>query len=150
MGREVRDPIRTSDGAVIHWLIEDPAVHALNRRLAAASGTAFEQGEATLILRYKGGQEYKPHFDFVRSEHNQRFKTVLVYLNHDYKGGETVFPEIGLKVKGHKGDALIFTSALPDRTVDPLSKHAGTPVKGGVKYLVHQVDQGEAVGGLGT
>lgn len=135
MGRPVRDPIRTSDGATIHWLIEDPAVHALNRRLAAASGTSYEQGEATLILRYKGGQEYKPHFDFVRSEQNQRFMTVLVYLNHDYKGGETVFPEIGLKVKGSKGDALIFTSALPDRSVDPLSKHAGLPVSGGVKYL---------------
>lgn len=134
-GREVRDPIRTSDGAPIHWLIEDPAVHALNRRLAAATCTAYEQGEATLILRYKGGQEYKPHFDFVRSEQNQRFKTALVYLNHDYKGGETLFPEIGLKVKGRKGDALIFTSALPDRSVDPLSKHAGMPVSGGVKYL---------------
>lgn len=134
-GRPMRDPIRTSDGAVLHWMIEDPAVHALNRRLAAASGTSYEQGEATLILRYKGGQEYKPHFDFVRSETNQRFMTVLVYLNHDYKGGETVFPEIDLKVKGRKGDALIFTSALPDRSVDPLSRHAGLPVSQGAKYL---------------
>jgi prolyl 4-hydroxylase len=134
-GRPMRDPIRTSDGATIHWMIEDPAVHALNRRLAAASGTAYEQGEATLILRYIGGQEYKPHFDFVRSEQNQRFMTVLVYLNHDYKGGETVFPEIGLKVQGRKGDALIFTSALPDRSVDPLSKHAGAPITQGAKYL---------------
>lgn len=134
-GRPVRDPIRTSEGATIHWMIEDPAVHALNRRLAAVSGTVFEQGEATLILRYKGGQEYRPHFDFVRSGLNQRFKTVLVYLNHDYKGGETVFPEIDLKVKGRKGDALIFTSALPDRSVDPLSKHAGLPVTQGTKYL---------------
>lgn len=135
VGRPMRDPIRTSDGATIHWMIEDPAVHALNRRIAAASGTAYEQGEATLILRYRSGQEYKPHFDFVRSETNQRFKTVLVYLNHDYKGGETVFPEVSLKVKGHKGDALIFTSALSDRSVDPLSKHAGLPISGGVKYL---------------
>lgn len=135
MGRQVRDPIRTSDGATLHWMIEDPAVHALNRRLAAASGTSYDQGEATLILRYKGGQEYKPHFDFVRSEQNQRFMTVLVYLNHDYKGGETAFPEIGLAVKGRKGDALIFTSALPDRSVDPLSKHAGMPITGGIKYL---------------
>jgi prolyl 4-hydroxylase len=134
-GRPVRDPIRTSEGATIHWMIEDPAVHAINRRLAAVSGTTYKQGEATLILRYKGGQEYRPHFDFVRSELNQRFKTVLVYLNHDYKGGETYFPEIDLKVKGRKGDALIFTSALPNRTVDPLSKHAGLPVTQGVKYL---------------
>lgn len=135
MGQPMRDPIRTSDGATIHWMIEDPAVHALNRRLAAVSGTRYEQGEATLILRYKGEQEYKPHFDFVRSETNQRFKTVLVYLNHDYKGGETYFPEIDLKVKGRKGDALIFTSALPNRSVDPLSKHAGLPVTSGAKYL---------------
>lgn len=135
MGRQVRDPIRTSDGATIHWMIEDPAVHALNRRIAAVSGTDYEQGEATLILRYKGGQEYKPHFDFVRSGENQRFRTVLVYLNHDYKGGETHFPEIDLTVKGRKGDALIFTSALPDRSVDPLSKHAGLPISNGTKYL---------------
>lgn len=134
-GQPMRDPIRTSDGAVLHWMVEDPAVHALNRRMAAISGTSYEQGEATLILRYKGGQEYKPHFDFVRSEQNQRFMTVLVYLNHDYKGGETAFPEIDLAVKGRKGDALIFTSALPDRSVDPLSKHAGMPVSQGVKYL---------------
>lgn len=134
-GRPVRDPIRTSDGAAIHWMIEDPAVHALNRRLAAISGTDYHQGEATLILRYKGGQEYKPHFDFVRSEQNQRYRTVLVYLNHDYKGGETFFPEIDLTVKARKGDALIFTSALPDRSLDPLSKHAGLPVTQGVKYL---------------
>ncbi|MGE0180108.1 MAG: hypothetical protein AB7O91_09855, partial [Sphingomonas sp.] len=33
--RLVRDPIRTSDGSTIHWQIEDPVVHALNRRLAA-------------------------------------------------------------------------------------------------------------------
>lgn len=135
LGREVRDPIRSSDGATVHWMIEDPAVHALNRRLAAVGGTDVLQGEATLILRYKGGQEYKPHFDFVRSEANQRFMTVLVYLNHDYRGGETVFSEIGLSVKGRKGDALIFVSALPGRIVDPLSKHAGMPVSQGVKYL---------------
>ena len=135
LGRPMRDPIRTSDGATIHWMIEDPAVHALNRRLAVVSETSYGQGEATLILRYKGAQEYRPHFDFVRSEANQRFKTVLVYLNHDYEGGDTCFPEVGLKIKGRKGDALIFTSALPDRSVDPLSKHAGLPVTRGTKFL---------------
>ena len=34
----VQDPIRTSDGSAIHWLIEDPVVHAINRRIAAATG----------------------------------------------------------------------------------------------------------------
>ena len=44
--RPVRDEIRTSDGSTIHWLIEDPAVVALNRRIAAISQSRYESGEA--------------------------------------------------------------------------------------------------------
>ena len=50
--RLVRDQIRTSDGATIHWLIEDPAIVALNRRIAAISHSAYEDGEALALLRY--------------------------------------------------------------------------------------------------
>ena len=46
-GRDVPDPIRTSDGSTIHWLIEDPATHAINRRIAALSETAVERGTAS-------------------------------------------------------------------------------------------------------
>lgn len=130
-----RDPIRTSDGSTIHWQMEDPLVHALNRRLAAATGTDATQGEAMQILRYRPGQQYRNHYDFVQSSDNQRFQTALVYLNHDYQGGETCFVKTGLKVKGRKGDALVFRSALPDRTLDPLSEHAGLPVLSGTKIL---------------
>jgi prolyl 4-hydroxylase len=131
----VRDPMRGSDGATLHWLIEDPAIHALNRRLAAASGSAAEHGEALQILRYRPGQQYKPHFDFVRAADNQRRLTALVYLNHDYDGGETGFVKTGLKVKGRKGDAIVFANSLADRSVDPMSEHAGLPLKKGTKYL---------------
>ena len=131
----VRDPVRTSDGGTFHWLIEDPVVHALNRRLAAATGTDAGQGEAILILRYRPGQQYRNHFDFVVASENQRAQTALVYLNHDYKGGETCFVKTGLKVKGRKGDALVFRNALPDRSLDELTEHAGLPVTSGTKYL---------------
>lgn len=133
--RLVRDPIRTSDGSTLHWLIEDPAVHLLNRRLAAASGTAFDQGEALQILRYRPGQQYRPHTDFTQTSENVRVLTALVYLNHDYEGGETMFLKTGLKVKGRKGDALVFRNALADRRPDPLSEHAGLPIVKGTKYL---------------
>ncbi len=133
--RLVRDPIRTSDGSTLHWLIEDPAVHLLNRRLAAASGTAFDQGEALQILRYRPGQQYRPHLDFTQTSENVRVLTALVYLNHDYEGGETMFLKTGLKVKGRKGDALVFRNALADRRPDPLSEHAGLPIVKGTKYL---------------
>ena len=133
--RLVRDPIRSSDGSTLHWLIEDPAIHALNRRIATACGTDAGQGEAAQVLRYKPGQEYRPHFDFVRAAPNQRILTALVWLNHDYKGGETVFLKAGLKLKGRKGDAVVFRNALPDGTIDPLTEHAGLPVTAGVKFL---------------
>lgn len=134
-GLAYRDPIRTSDGSKIHWLIEDPAIHALNRRLAAASGTSFEQGEAIQVLRYRPGQEYGRHLDFVLAAENLRVLTALVYLNHDYEGGETSFIQTGLNVKGRKGDALVFRNACVDGSPDMMSEHAGLPVTRGIKFL---------------
>jgi prolyl 4-hydroxylase len=135
-GFMVRDPIRTSDGATLHWLIEDPALHAINRRLAAASGSRAEQGEAIQILRYRPGQEYRPHLDAARITDNPRLLTALVWLNADYQGGETRFLDPGLEVKGEAGDALVFRNLLADgRTPDLGSRHAGLPVTSGAKYL---------------
>ena len=134
-GGLVQDRLRTSDGATLHWMIENPVVHALNRRLAAISGTSADQGEAIQILRYRGGQQYLPHTDFVRASENQRHLTALVYLNDDYEGGETCFVKTGLAVKGRRGDAIVFRNATAERLPDPMSEHAGQPVTKGTKYL---------------
>jgi prolyl 4-hydroxylase len=133
-GRDVPDPIRTSDGSTIHWLIEDPASHAINRRIAALTRTSVKQGEPLHILRYRPGQQYHPHNDWLPPP-NRRVMTALIYLNDEYQGGETIFAETGLKVKGRKGDALVFVSALANGDLDPLSEHAGLPVASGTKYL---------------
>lgn len=131
---DVRTVLRTSDGSTLHWLVEDPATHALNRRLAAFTGTNVDQGEPLHILRYRPGQEYRPHVDWLLDA-NPRVLTALVYLNEDYSGGETAFVKTGLQVRGRKGDVLVFRSQGPDGGLDPLSEHAGLPVTGGVKYL---------------
>ena len=133
-GRQVRSDVRTSDTAHLHWLIEDPAIHALNRRLAAISGTSPEQGEPLQVLRYRPGQEYRPHIDWDSNE-NGRIMTALVYLNEDFTGGETHFVRTGLKAKGRLGDVLVFRSAAADGGLDPLSEHAGLPVDSGIKYI---------------
>ena len=130
----VRDPIRTSDGSTMHWLIEDPVVHAVNRRLAALSGTRADQGEPLQILRYRPGQEYRSHLDWLGID-KPRVLTALIYLNEDYGGGETDFPKAGFKVRGRAGDALIFRSVQPDGSIDRMSEHAGLPVTKGTKYL---------------
>lgn len=133
-GKDVPDPIRTSDGSTIHWLVEDPATHAINRRLAAMTHTAVEQGEPLQILRYRPGQQYHPHFDWL-GDTNRRVLTALIYLNDDYEGGETRFVKTGLTVKGRTGDVLVFRNIGRDGGLDPLSEHAGLPVTSGVKYL---------------
>jgi prolyl 4-hydroxylase len=134
-GRPKPDPVRTSDGMNFGPAQEDLVVNALNRRLAAVTGTACECGEPLHVLRYSPGQEYKPHLDALPGVDNQRIVTALVYLNGGYQGGETVFPELGVSAKGEPGDCLIFRNILPDGRGDPRTRHAGAPVTGGVKWL---------------
>lgn len=134
-GRQVRDPVRVCDSAGFPWPLENPALHALNRRLAAASGTAPEQGEPLQVLRYRPGGEYKPHFDAIPSFANQRRATFLVWLNEDYEGGETFFPTPGLRLKGRAGDAILFRNTGADGRRDPAAAHAGLPVRRGEKLI---------------
>lgn len=134
-GRLISDPVRTADVAHFPLAIENPVVHALNRRLAAATGTGVTQGEPLQILRYGPGQQYKPHLDTLADDSNQRIVTALVYLNGGYAGGETWFPAIAKAMRGGPGDALIFRNVIASGAPDPASRHAGQPVRSGTKYL---------------
>jgi prolyl 4-hydroxylase len=134
-GQEVRDTIRTSEGAGIYWLAEDAAIHALNRRVAKATGTRYEQGEPLQVLRYSPGQEYRPHFDYLQGSENPRPWTALIYLNDDYVGGATRFVKTGQEVRGSTGDVLVFGNSDGGGAREPLAEHAGMPVTEGVKYL---------------
>jgi prolyl 4-hydroxylase len=136
-GQQVPNPIRTSSGASFPFVDENPAIHALNRRLAAASGSDVRAGEPLWVLHYAPGQQYREHSDALPgvAPAQQRVMTFLVYLNEDYDGGETSFPAVGVKFRGRTGDGLLFRNAAPDGTPDPLSLHAGLPVTRGVKHL---------------
>ena len=134
-GRQSPDPVRTSDGIGFPWPLEDPVIHALNRRIAAASETDVAQGEPLQVLRYKPGDQYRTHFDAIPGFANQRILTMIVWLNQDYEGGETFFPTPGLKLRRRAGDALLFRNAGGDGRRDPDSAHAGLPVTAGQKWI---------------
>jgi len=134
-GQLLRNVIRTSDTAVFPWVAENPAVHALNRRLAALSGTHAAQGEPLQVLRYAPGQEYRAHIDAIPGLDPQRLLTVLVWLNDGYQGGETRFLEADLTVRGRRGDALLFENVDAEARPNPRAVHAGLPVTKGVKLL---------------
>jgi prolyl 4-hydroxylase len=131
----VEDPIRDSDAAGFTSLLEAPAIHALNRRIAAASGTSVSQGEPLQLLRYGVGQQYRRHLDAIPGLGNQRQLTMIVYLNDDYQGGETLFTATGLAVRGRLGEGLLFRNALPDGRPEDASQHAGCPVTHGTKLI---------------
>jgi prolyl 4-hydroxylase len=134
-GREIQNPVRSSYGMNFGPMQEDLVINAINRRIAAATGTRASTAEPLYILRYTPGQEFKPHFDALPGVTNQRVLTALCYLNDGYAGGETVFPELGITVRGQAGDVLFFGNADAGGRGDPRTKHAGLPVTAGVKWL---------------
>lgn len=136
-GWQVPNPVRTSSAAGFPFTDENPAIHALNRRLAAASGTDVRSGEPLQVLCYAPGEQYHEHSDALPgvAPNQQRVQTFLVYLNEEYEGGETSFPATGLKVRGHTGDGLLFRNASPDGRPDERALHAGLPVTSGAKLL---------------
>ena len=138
-------PDRTAGTAGFSLMSENPAVHALNRRLAAASGTTAQQGEPLQVLRYDPGQEYRPHFDILPPGSNQRCLTFLVYLNAGFEGGETAFLKTDLKFKGGIGDGILFRNAFPNGDPDPAAFHAGLPVLSGTKMLASRWIRGRPV-----
>jgi prolyl 4-hydroxylase len=134
-GRRAPHPFRTSMGMNFGPTQEDLVIHAINRRIAAATGTDVTCGELLHVLRYTPGQEYKPHMDALPGAGSQRVWTALVYLNDGYSGGETEFTELGISVRGEAGDALIFRNVGEDGRGDPRTRHAGRPVTSGEKWL---------------
>ena len=111
-----------------------------HRAVAGAAGLPDAQGEFLSVMRYRPGEQYRPHFDIVPpgpdlDRNGQRIKTALLYLNDGYEGGETEFLTTGLKVKGRPGDVLVFSNVLSGNRGDPASRHAGLPVVSGEKWL---------------
>lgn len=135
-GQVLLDPVRRARTASFPFVAEDPVIHAINRRISAATATAYERGEPVQVLCYEPGEEYKLHSDTLPAGHNQRTDTFLVWLSTEYTGGETEFPSAKFRFRGQPGDALHFINVLPDGRPDPMAWHAGLPVTSGRKMLL--------------
>jgi prolyl 4-hydroxylase len=134
-GQGKPDPIRTSHGASFLPHDEDLVIQEINRRIALATGTDVHQAEALYVMRYTPGQEYKPHLDALAGLRQQRAWTAITYLNNDYEGGATVFPELSITIAGEAGDVLIFSNLTSDGQADFRMRHSGLPVTAGVKWI---------------
>ena len=134
-GRGKPDPIRSSEGTGFLPHDEDLVVQTINRRIALATGTHPQNGEALYVMRYTPGQEYKPHLDALAGLRHQRAWTAIAYLNEDYEGGSTLFTELSISVRGERGDLLIFSNIDREGRADYRMRHSGTPVTKGTKWI---------------
>jgi hypothetical protein len=146
--RNYQSPARTNSIAEFN-LVENDLIHFLiQEHMSAACGVPMRQMEGTAILNYLPGQEISDHYDFIDpalpnyqqeiAENGQRIITFLIYLNDDYRDGETVFPKLNLRHKGRTGEGLFFVNALADGASDLRALHAGTPPAAGEKWVVSQ------------
>jgi prolyl 4-hydroxylase len=144
-GRRIRDPMRTNTVSLIELWQSDLVFYALSARIAAATGDPINRLEPPNILNYRPGQTYQAHFDFINpdvpffqhelSTQGQRIKTPLIYLNDNYQGGATEFPELNRGYKGVAGDLLVLHNTDSDGNPDLQSLHIGAPPTSGTKWV---------------
>lgn len=146
IGGSVQD-FRTSEGAFLKRG-ENALISRIERRISEIMNMPTDYGEELQIVNYKPGQEYKPHFDYVRStdenaqmiikKNGQRVSTLIVYLNDVEEGGTTTFPSVGLTIFPQRGSAVYFEYCNSSGQLDPLTLHSGDPVIRGEKWIVTQ------------
>jgi hypothetical protein len=147
-GADKIDPGRTNTGA--DFLVQDMdlVLEIIRTRISAATRVPLPVFEPTQILHYEVGEEFKLHHDFLDPtnpalhedlrQQGQRIATFLIYLNEDFEGGETEFPDVGLRLRGKTGDALFWANLDMEARPEPRSRHAGLPPTSGQKWILSQ------------
>lgn len=142
------DERRTSEAAVFAFDSTDLVIEAIRARIAATMDLPLLNFEASQVLHYAPGEEFKPHHDYFDPAakgyqeeialRGQRVATFLIYLNDEFTGGETRFPALGFNYRGAVGDAVVFASVDPNGRPNPKTLHAGLPPRTGEKWIFSQ------------
>jgi hypothetical protein len=147
-GKDIADHMRTNSAAGFDLACADVVQIVVQTRIAAATGIPLHHMEGPTVLHYAPGEQITNHYDFVNprtpnyaeeiARRGERIATFLVYLNDDYEGGETDFPNLGLRYHGAKRGGLLFANALPSGEPDLRMVHAGLPPTDNAKWLMTQ------------
>lgn len=141
-GHNKLDAVRTSRGMFFRRE-ENPLVRSIEARIAQLLSWPVENGEHLQVLHYRPGDRYEPHYDYfdpaaegsaaVLARGGQRIATLLIYLREPERGGETTFPDLGLRFAARRGCALFFSYDRPHPSTKTL--HGGAPVIAGEKWV---------------
>ncbi|NXJ82092.1 P4HA3 hydroxylase, partial [Trogon melanurus] len=132
------------------WLKDtaDPAVRALEQRIAAVTGLDLRPpyAEYLQVVNYGLGGHYEPHFDHAtsrksplyRMKSGNRIATVMIYLSAVEAGGSTAFIYANLSVPVVKNAALFWWNLRRNGDGDGDTLHAGCPVLAGDKWVANK------------
>lgn len=131
------------------WLDDsDSFIKDLTIRIKVATNTHHKHTEHLQVVNYKTGGFFTPHYDACDGDSafcermdgklGPRLWTLLIYLNDDYTGGETVFPRIDKSVKPEKGKAVLFKNVDDNGNVIHQAFHGGNPVLSGEKWIANK------------
>ena len=124
--------------------------HNLANKMSVISqeltGLPTENQELLQVVKYSPNGKFEKHFDALdttSSEHCDDFNhgsrdrkyTLLLYLNDDYEGGETEFPNIGVKIKPEQGKAILCLNTTQTQDIIQESQHMGCEVKNRNKWI---------------
>jgi prolyl 4-hydroxylase len=126
----------------------DLVLAIVQERAARLLGVPVACHEPPNAISYEPGQEYRQHADFIEpsipqfqaelQRLGQRVATVVTYLNADFDGAETVFPDLDIQFRGAPGDAVFFANVLTDGSPDYLTSHCALPPTRGRKWVLSQ------------
>ena len=144
-GKLALNELRTSSSMNFDSTTQDIVLEWIEHRMAATAGQPVSHGEPLSILRYRGGEEYQPHYDYITLDsaeaerefatNGQRLVTIFSYLTSVPEGGATSFPELAVEVPAIQGNAVMFRNCDDGGVPDSRSLHAGRPVIRGEKWL---------------
>jgi prolyl 4-hydroxylase len=145
---DIVDDSRTNSFAVFNAMEADLVHLLVQTRMVAGCGQPVKHMEASTVLHYAVGETIGHHYDFVDPAlpgyaeevrtRGHRVATFLVYLNDGYEGGETIFPRIGVRHAGRRGEGLLFVNTLADGQADLRTLHSGEPPTRGEKWVFSQ------------
>ena len=111
----------------------DLVLAILQERAARLVSLPVDYHEPPNVISYEPGQEFGMHVDYIDPRApefqaelramGQRTATIVTYLNTDFEGAETYFPDADVRFRGGVGDAIVFVNVLPDGTPDFNTRH---------------------------
>jgi prolyl 4-hydroxylase len=143
LGSKAHSDYRIAQGT---WIPNNEEIaQKIRNQISEITNIPTDNMEQLHIVKYDIGGEYKVHQDFFHpntdyfdneiSKGGQRKLSALIYLNDNFKGGETDFPKWAKRILPEKNKLVIWKNLKDNGDLEYDSLHAGLPVIEGIKYI---------------